>query len=197
MLFLTAVFALFLAACTPRACQKVPTNKMSEEECKCFIHYNNVSQFDEILITATNASLCKIIQCRNRSMLSDGDTRTVSEQSFQYSSVDDEQIILLQHGAEILTTRWFYHPQCQQNFTNKRLIEQAEKRIAKKDKQTSIEPPRKSQRRRESGDSRGETSGVLPKVCIICKKKDLFYNDKVPNICYTHFLIFLNSMLHE
>ena len=106
-----------------------------------------MSQFDEILITATNASLCKIIQYKNRWMLLDGDTRTVSEQSFQYLSVDDEQIILGQHGAEILTTKWFYHRKCYQNFTNKRLIEQAEKRIVKKDKQTSVEPPRKSQLR--------------------------------------------------
>ena len=108
MIFLTAVFALFLAACTPRLCQKVPTNKMSEEECKCFIHYNNVSQFDETSITATNASLCKIIQCGNRRMLLDGDTRTVSEKSFQYLSVKDEQIILGQHSVESLTTKWFY-----------------------------------------------------------------------------------------
>ena len=67
-----------------------------------------MSQFDEILITAANASLCKIIQSRNCWVFLDGDTRTVSGQSFQYLSVDDKQIILGQHGAEILTTKWFY-----------------------------------------------------------------------------------------
>ena len=152
MIFLTAVFALFLAACTPRACQKVPTNKMSEEECKCFIHYNYVSQFDEILITATNASLRKITQCRNRWMLLDGDTRTVSEQSFQHLSVDDKQIILGQHGAEILTTKWFYHRKCYQNFTNKRLIEQAENALRRKINKLALN---------HHGNHRGEEKAVI------------------------------------
>ena len=68
----------------------------------------------------------------------------------------------------------------------------AEKRVAKNNlnepsqKQIesaagAVEPPRKSRRREKSADSssRGSTAGILPKLCIICKKKELFYNDKV------------------
>ena len=155
-------------------------------DCKCFIHYNNVSDLDELLITATKASLCKIIQCRNRWASLDGEARSISEKSYGYLSVDQEHIIQGQGSVETLTTRWFYHRKCYQNFTNKRIIELAEKRAAKKDEESSAsatEPPRKSQRRREGDDStsssRDRTSGVLPKVCIICKKKELFFNDKV------------------
>jgi hypothetical protein len=77
-------------------------------------------------------------------------------------------------------------------FKNKRLIELAEKRLAKKNLNepsqgeienaaATVEPPRKSKRREKSADSSstGRTAGILPNLCIICKKKELFYNDKV------------------
>jgi hypothetical protein len=159
-------------------------------ESKCFIHFSTVSEIDEILIAATKASLCKIIECRKRWSVLDGEAKTISEQSFAFLSGDDEQII--EGSVETLPTSRFYHRKCYQSFTNKRLIELAEKRLAKKNLNepsqgeienaaATVEPPRKSKRREKSADSSstGRTAGILPKLCIICKKKELFYNDKV------------------
>ena len=94
---------------------------MSESECKCFIHFSTVSEIDEILITATKASLCKIVECRKRWSVLDGEARSISEQSFGFLSGDDEHII--EGSVETLPTTWFYHRKCYQSFTNKRLIE--------------------------------------------------------------------------
>jgi hypothetical protein len=160
-------------------------------ESKCFIHFSTVSEIDEILIAATKASLCKIIECRKRWSVLDGEAKTISEQSFAFLSGDDEQII--EGSVETLpTNRFLYHRKCCQSFTNKQLIELAEKRLAKKNLNEpsqrqienaagTVEPPRKSRRREKSADSSsgGRTVGILPKLCIICKKKELFYNDKV------------------
>ena len=159
-------------------------------ESKCFIHFSTVYEINEILIAATKASLCKIIECRKRWSVLDGEARSLSEQSFAFLSSDDEQII--EGSVETLPTSRFYHRKCYQSFTNKRLIELAEKRLAKKNLNelsqgeienaaATVEPPRKSKRREKSADSSstGRTAGILPKLCIICKKKELFYNDKV------------------
>ncbi|CAB4036858.1 Hypothetical predicted protein [Paramuricea clavata] len=167
-------------------------------ESKCFIHFSTVSEIDEILIAATKASLCKIIECRKRWSVLDGEARSISEQSFAFLSGDDEQII--EGSVETLPTSRFYHRKCYQSFTNKRLIELAEKRLARKNLNepsqreienaaATVEPPRKSKRREKSSDSssRGRTVGILPKLCIICKKKELFYNDKNSNQSFQKF----------
>ena len=80
-------------------------------ESKCFIHFSTVSEIDEILIAATKASLCKIIECRKRWSVLDGDARSISEQSFAFLSGDDDQII--EGSVETLpTSRFLYHRKC-------------------------------------------------------------------------------------
>ena len=93
-----------------------------------------------------------------------------------------------------------YHHKCYKKLTNKRLIKQVVKQVSNlSDNYQSRtaeqhQPPRKS--RWNSADSEAGTSssgsrqrtkcaGLLPQVCIICKKEELFCTDKVSYFnCY-------------
>ena len=70
------------------------------------------------------------MECRKRWSVLDGEAIRISEHSFGFLSGNVEQI--MEGSVETLPTSWFYHRKCYQSFTNKRLIELAEKRLAKK-----------------------------------------------------------------
>lgn len=88
------------------------------------------------------------------------------------------------------STDLLYHRKSYQELTNKRLVEQAVKRVFKLSENyqsrtaESHQPPRKSRRSSSdceegssktlSGGCRQKTSGWLPRVCINCKKEKLF-----------------------
>ena len=156
-----------------------------DKESKCFIHFSAISKDDEVLITATGTSLCKIVECRSRWIVLDGEAREVSERSFQYMNENEGKQLICDEAA--VRSDLFYHRKCYQKLTNKRVIEMAEKRVGSKEKtsEKTNEPQRKSRRSIASSSTssiakvKTKSTGILPRICIICKKKELYYNNKV------------------
>lgn len=167
-------------------------DKERDKESQCFIHFSAISKDDEILITATGTSLCKIVECRSRWIVLDGEAREVSERSFEYMNENEGKQLICDEAA--VRSDLFYHRKCYQKLTNKRVIEMAEKRVGSKEKtsEKTNEPPRKSRRSSTetasstassststSANVKTKSTGILPRICIICKRKELYYNDKV------------------
>ena len=155
-----------------------------DKESKCFIHFSAISKDDEILITATG-TLCKIVECRSRWIVLDGEAREVSERSFQYMNENEGKQLICDEAD--IRSDLFYHHKCYQKLTNKRVIEMAEKRVGSKEKtlEKTNEPQRKSRQSIASSSTpsiakvKTKNTGILPRICIICKKKELYYNNKV------------------
>lgn len=57
---------------------------MADEDSECLIHFSTTSKDEDILITATRTSICKIIECRARWNVLNGEARNVSQRSLDY-----------------------------------------------------------------------------------------------------------------
>ena len=134
---------------------------------------------------ATGTTLCKIVECRSRWIALDGEAREVSERSFQYMNENEGKQLICDEAA--VRSDLFYHRKFHQKLTNKRVIEMAEKRVGSKEKtwKKTNEPQRKSRRNIASSSTssvakvKTKSTGILPRMCIICEKKELYYNKKV------------------
>ena len=158
------------------------------KERSCCVHFSSIDCKNETLVQASDASVAAIIKFRKRWSLLDGEACVVARESQQnFSDAEAEQ------RCDI-----WYHRKCYQKFTNKRTLEMAGRRLLKcEQSRKEAEPPRKTRQTMplglvpslsrssetsstasRSGSSRRSAS-ILPEVCIICKKKEHYYTDKV------------------
>ena len=139
-----------------------------------------------------------------------GDQNYVAEKSFEYISEAGEDRFATEGNLDFIssTRDHFpgYHSECYRKFTDKTKIERAQRSKARsKDSKQTIksEPMEKKSsinvnssnrlKRGEVGISR--SVGILPRICLICKKKELTYTCPV-SIILVCILCNVNCLLH-
>jgi hypothetical protein len=69
---------------------------------ECFIHFSTFSD-EDILITGTWTSLCKIVECRKQWCILDGKARAVSEKSFEFITEEEGKQVFDSDEADMRT----------------------------------------------------------------------------------------------
>lgn len=150
----------------------------------CIIHDSKFTERNTIpdIKCFTSVTLSKFLECRKLWIHLQGDQKCVAEKSFDYISEADEDRFVREGNLDFITTRddiSGYHSECYRKFTDKTKIERAQR-----SKQTlESEPVEKKScnvnsinqrlKRGQVGESR--SVGILPRICLICKKKELTY----------------------
>ena len=157
---------------------------MADEDSECLIHFSTTSKDEDILITATRTSICKIIECRARWNVLNGEARNVSQRSLDYIDEAEGEHLVSEKETTLLPGHFFYHRKCYQKFTNKRLIQQAEKRTSKREGafEHSNEIPRKS--RRTSTEYQPSTSSSSASATSTSTSTKKCRNFRPPTHCH-------------
>ena len=118
---------------------------------ECFFHFGAYSN-DNILVTGTRTSLCKIVESRTQWCVLDSEARAVSEKSFAFLTEEEGKQLFDNNEADVRTDL-LYHRKCYQKLMNERLIEQAAKKVSNlsDNHPIQLQPLRKS--RRNSADN--------------------------------------------
>ena len=151
----------------------------------CFIHCEDCVG---PLTNFTEVSFQRFLECRKQWMRLDGRQRDIA--------LNTTQIISIEEGDRYENFKELaFHRKCYSAFTNKTLLNRAEARHKKaekkitsplasvdRDSDNSDPIPKKvlrSSLEASTSATRSKKKHVLPPVCIVCKKKDLYYTDSV------------------
>ena len=157
----------------------------------------------------------KFLECRRHWIDLQGDQNYVAEKSFEYTSEADEDRFATQGNLDFIssTTDHFpsYHSECYRKFTDKTKIERAQR--SKDSKQTIKSEPMEKKSCTNVNSSkwlkRGEVSksisvAILPRICLICRKKEIPYTCPVSiilvcilwnvNYCLLHLRTLLDDL---
>lgn len=139
-----------------------------QESC-CIIHFPGTKGK---LYNFTSTTFSKFIQSRKAWLSFEGKQQhCVALNSYEH--VDDDRTWPNTYTAG----HFVYHKSCYSRFTDRSKLERAEKSM------TNELPCLKKKRTRSSDGAqlvpRNPISGILPKICVICKEENLFYTCRV------------------
>ena len=176
----------------------------------CIIHDDKFTKPDIDIKYFTSVTFSKFLESRRLWIDLQGDQNYVAEKSWEYISEAGEDRFATEGNLDFIssTRDHFpgYHSECYRKFTDKTKIERAQRSKARsKDSKQTIksEPMEKKSsinvnssnrlKRGEVGISR--SVGILPRICLICKKKELTYTCPV-SIILVCILCNVNCLLH-